>query len=316
VSVSGRRSFPTWALGLLVLTLFVILWGAFVRVTGSGAGCADHWPLCNGELVPRSPRVETLIELTHRITSGLSGLLAVAVYLLARRSFPRGSAVRGAALTALILMLIEGAIGAMLVKLGLVAKDSSPLRALVVAGHLGNTFLLVAAQLATWWLGRGLPPPRWRDRRGMGALLGLSLAALLALGASGAVTALGDTLFPATSLAQGLRQDLAPGTHFLLRLRALHPLLAVLIGGAIVYLSQHLRALLQTPQTSRWAAGVSVLYVLQLIAGALNLLLLAPTGLQIVHLFLADLVWLALVGLSLSALSSPLPQASLASAAS
>ncbi|MFT3927413.1 MAG: COX15/CtaA family protein [Myxococcales bacterium] len=311
----GRQSsFESWALGLLGLTVVVILWGAFVRVTGSGAGCADHWPLCNGELVPRSPRLETLIELTHRVTSSLSGLLAIAVFWRSRREFTPDSPVRRAALWGLVLMLVEGAIGAALVKLGLVAKDSSPLRALVVGLHLGNTFLLLAAQMATWLFARGMPVPQWRAQLGWALALGAALVAMLVLGASGAVTALGDTLFPAQTLDEGLRADLDPSSHFLVRLRVWHPLLAVLTGAAVVYLAQQLRAALPSPQVSSWAMRLTVLYVLQLGVGALNLFLLAPAAIQITHLLLADLTWLALVALSVSALGVAQPR--LATAAS
>ena len=314
LAVRGRQSFQTWALALLGLTVLVILWGAFVRVTGSGAGCADHWPLCNGELVPRSPRVETLIELTHRITSGLSGVLALVVFWRSRKEFEPGSGVRRAAALGLVLMLVEGAIGAALMKLGLVAKNSSPLRAFVVGLHLGNTFLLLAAQMVTWLLARGLPAPRLRGRVGWALALGAALLAMLGLGATGAITALGDTLFPAQSLSQGLRDDVAPGAHFLVRLRVWHPMLAVLTGAAVVYLAQQLRAV--TPggveaggnDVASWALRLTVLFVLQLAVGALNLFLLAPAAIQIAHLLLADLTWLALVGLTVSALGAPLAE--------
>jgi cytochrome c oxidase assembly protein subunit 15 len=313
--VRGRLSFESLALSLLVLTVGVILWGAFVRVTGSGAGCADHWPLCNGVLVPRSPRLETVIEFTHRLTSGLSGLLSLLVFFRARREFAAGTPVRRAALAGLLLMLFEGAIGAMLVKLGLVAKDSSPLRALVVGIHLGNTFLLLAAQMLTWQFARGLPALRLRERPGLAALLVLALFTLIALGATGAVTALGDTLFPSASLAAGWRDDLDPGAHFLVRLRVFHPLAAILAGAAISYLAQYLRSSVPEPEVSRWALSVMLLYVVQLGLGALNLFLLAPAPIQIAHLLLADLVWLAFVGLAASALAAPL-QVSFARAAS
>ncbi len=303
----GPKSFQTWALSLLGVTVAVILWGAFVRVTGSGAGCADHWPLCNGELVPRSPGVETLIELTHRVTSGLCGLLSLVVFFRSRKDFAPGHPVRTAALVGLVLMLLEGAIGAALVKLGLVADDTSPMRALVVGLHLGNTFLLLAAQMLTWLFARGVPAPRVRDRAGWALALSAALLALLALGASGAITALGDTLFPAESLRQGLADDLAPGAHFLQRLRVWHPLLAVVTGAFVVYLAQQLRAYVATPEVSRWALQLSVLYVVQLGVGALNLVLLAPAFLQIVHLLLADLTWLALVALAANVLGRPLP---------
>src|SRR5262249_24948503 len=72
------RSLARFAWLLVVYNIAVILWGAYVRATGSGAGCGSHWPLCNGEIVPRAAQAQTLIEFTHRITSGIS-LLLVAI---------------------------------------------------------------------------------------------------------------------------------------------------------------------------------------------------------------------------------------------
>lgn len=310
VSEVRAAAFSRWALALLGVTLAVIVWGAFVRVTGSGAGCADHWPLCNGVLVPRAPKVETLIELTHRVTSGLSGVLSILVFFLARRSFPRGSAVRTAASSGLALMVLEGLIGALLVKKGLVARDTSEARAFVVGLHLCNTFLLVGAQTLTWYFARrGAGSWTLRGRTGSVALLALLLGFVLVLGASGAVTALGDTLFPASSLREGVLQDLSPGAHFLVRLRVWHPLLAVVGGALLVYLAQYLRGALTSPSVTRWALVLTVAYVAQLGVGALNLLLLAPQPIQLAHLFLADLVWIALVLLCAHTLETPVASA-------
>jgi heme a synthase len=317
--VDPRRRFSLWALSLLVTSVLVILWGAIVRVTGSGAGCADHWPLCNGELIPRSPALATLIELTHRVTSGLAGLLSVAVFWLARRHFEAGSQVRRAAAWGLGLMLLEGAIGALLVKRGLVAKDASAARALVVALHLCNTFLLLSAQVVTLELARRPAALRMRGHGSLPWLLGAALALVLGVGASGAVTALGDTLFPAASLAEGMADDLSAQAHFLIRLRVWHPLLAVLSGAIVVYLAQHVRAACATPGVLRWAKLVTLAYVAQLALGSLNLLLLAPAAVQILHLLLADLTWIAIVQLGVAALSEPQrasSQLSLESAAS
>lgn len=298
--------------------MLVILWGAWVRVTGSGAGCADHWPLCNGELVPRSPRVETLIELTHRVTSGLVGLLAVVVFWLSRRDFTPGHPVRFWAAWGLVLMLLEGAIGALLVKKGLVAKDTSEARAWVVGLHLCNTFLLLGAQVAT--LRQSNKPGRlhWAAHSLVPYQLGFGLLALLALGASGAVTALGDTLFPAESLREGVAQDWSDHAHFLVRLRVYHPLLAVLTGGFVVYVAQQLRGERASADSARWASRVTWLYLLQVAVGSLNLLLLAPAAIQVAHLLLADLVWIAWVQLCFAACASAEaePQVSLESAAS
>ena len=213
---------------------------------------------------------------------------------------------RRAAAIGLFLMIVEGAIGAALVKLGLVAKDSSPMRALVVGLHLGNTFLLLAAQMVTWLLARDAPVPRLRGRGGWAFALGAALLAMLGLGATGAITALGDTLFPAASLSAGFADDLSPSAHFLQRLRVWHPLLAVVTGAAVVYLAQQLRAERPGRDVASWALRLSVLYVAQLGVGALNLFLLAPAAIQIAHLLFADLTWLALVGLTVSALGEPL----------
>jgi len=215
-------------------------------------------------------------------------------------------------------MLVEGAIGALLVKKGLVAKDASQARAFVVGLHLCNTFLLLGAQALTYELSRGELWPRLRGQGQKALLLGGCLALLLLLGASGAVTALGDTLFPADSLRAGVQQDFAEQAHFLVRLRIYHPLLAVLVGALVVYVAQQQRALYASAAVSRWALRVSVLYALQLALGSLNLLLLAPASIQLAHLLLADLTFVAVVELSLAALSArPAPlQVSLESAAS
>jgi heme a synthase len=331
VSAPGARvpgRVDRWALVLLVTTIFVILWGAFVRVSGSGAGCADHWPLCNGEFVPRAPKLATLIELTHRVTSSLVGLVSIGLFVAARRLFPAGSPVRRAASWSLALMLLEGAIGALLVKAGLVAKNASEARAFVVALHLCNTFLLLGAEVLTYHFARGGVAPSLRRARGasrasppgralllaqLGGLLGLALL----LGATGAVTALGDTLFPAASLREGLTADLAPGAHFLVRLRVYHPLLAVAGGAVLVYFAQSLRASLDAPAVTRWAWVLTGVYVAQLMVGSLNLLLLAPAPIQLTHLLLADLVWISLVMLGVHALATTSePQPSLESATS
>ncbi len=47
--------FSRYAWGVLLWNVLVALWGAYVRATGSGAGCGSHWPTCNGEILPRAP---------------------------------------------------------------------------------------------------------------------------------------------------------------------------------------------------------------------------------------------------------------------
>ena len=134
---------------VLAYNLVVILWGAYVRASGSGAGCGSHWPLCNGEVIPRGASITTLVEFSHRLTSGLALIAVVALWWRCRSLVAAGSAARRMANASLVLMLTEAAVGAGLVLFQLVADNASMARALFMAIHLINTFLLVAALTLT-----------------------------------------------------------------------------------------------------------------------------------------------------------------------
>ena len=273
----------------------VILWGAFVRATGSGAGCGAHWPLCNGEVVPRAPALETMVEFTHRLTSGVALVLVFALAVWVFRERPKGHSARGAAVASVVLILVEAAVGAALVLFGLVAENDSVARALFMAGHLANTFMLLAAlTLTAHWCTTDAPLRRDALRRD-GWVFGLTLILLVIVGKSGAVAALGDTLYPAQSLLAGLAQDLSPTASMLVRLRVLHPILAV--AGALAVAFAAARVLQSSAGSSirRWAWAAAGLALVQIGAGLLNLILLAPVWMQVVHLLLADALWIALV---------------------
>ena len=187
------------ALAVLLWNLLVIGWGAFVRASGSGAGCGAHWPLCDGEVVPRAATVERMIEWTHRATSGLALVAGLALLVAAFRWRPAGHPARRAAAFAFGLLLVEAALGAGLVLFGLVEKDDSAARAVAMALHLANTFFLLAAlALALHYAGEDRPARRAHDPS-IGRLWLGALALLLVAGVSGAIAALGDTLFPAAS---------------------------------------------------------------------------------------------------------------------
>ncbi|HYE15097.1 MAG TPA: COX15/CtaA family protein [Pyrinomonadaceae bacterium] len=307
----GSRRFAAFAWAVLAFNLLVILWGAYVRATGSGAGCGDHWPLCNGVVVPDAPEVKTVIEFTHRLTSGLALLLVVALVAWAFRSYSKGHAVRRGAVLSLVFILVEALIGAGLVLLQLVADDASVARAAYLSVHLVNTFVLVAVlALTAWWASAG-EAPRWREspprlRRHVVA----ALAATLALGVSGAVAALGATLFP-ESAAEVARRDLSAPAQLLFSLRhyKLHPALAAAVGAYLIAFAVAVRRKRPGAWAARWARAVVALVLVQTAAGLINAALLAPVWLQIVHLLLADLLWLALVLLSATALSQAEAQA-------
>jgi heme A synthase len=302
--------FARFAWGLLAYDLAVVAWGAYVRATGSGAGCGAHWPLCNGELVPRSPPVAMLIELSHRVTSGVALALSLALVVWAWQAYPGAHVVRRGAIASAAFMASEALIGAGLVLFRLVAHDESLLRAVSLCMHLTNTFLLLASTAVTAWWASGGAPPAARGQRGVAWTLGIPLAAMFLVGSSGAVTALGDTLFPPASLAAGLAQDLAPGASLFVRLRALHPVLAASTGAAIFLASGVVRSLRPSPAVRTLSYVASALVVAQIGAGLLDVATLAPVGLQLVHLVLADAVWIALVLMTAAALGvSPQPAA-------
>jgi heme a synthase len=299
--MASYRRFAFWVLGY---NLAVALWGALVRATGSGAGCGAHWPLCNGQVVPRSPAMETLIELTHRVMSGLAILLVAALVIAAFRALPRGHAGRRSAVAAAIFMVMEAAVGAALVLFGWVAKDASAARGGVVVVHLVNTFLLVGSIALTAALAQGTGRLTLHGRGPLAAAFGLAVATMLVSGATGAVAALGDTLFPAASVLSGLAQDLSEQAPFLLRLRVVHPFASLAAALVLVAVSRAaFRA--RDPRLQPLALRLLVLLGLQLLAGAANVALLAPVWLQLCHLALAYLTWIALVMLGAAALMEP-----------
>jgi heme A synthase len=259
--------------GVLLFLFAVILWGSFVRASGSGNGCGNHWPLCAGQVIPESPTWKTMVEFTHRVTSGLSLLLCAAIC---------------------VLILTEALVGAGLVLFQLVEKDQSQLRAFSLAIHLVNTFFLLAAvTLTARW--SELATPRWNEKpRALATASVLAVVFTLALGASGAVTALGDTLFPAASLQAGFAQDLSPTRHFLIELRIFHPVIAVLVSVYLILFARAVRNPGQ-PRLTLHIVLVLILQLFQLSLGLMNLVLLAPIALQILHLLTADLIWVNLI---------------------
>jgi cytochrome c oxidase assembly protein subunit 15 len=303
--VTGRnRTFERFAWGVLTYAVLVIVWGAVVRATGSGAGCGQHWPLCNGAVVPLAPAIATLIEFGHRVSSGLIVILTVALAGAAWRTFPRGHLARRAATLAVVFVAVEAAIGAGIVLLQLVEHNASALRAGYVAVHLVNTMLLTGALTATVWSaeprGTGWPGER---RAKWSGWVRAGLVAVLVVAAAGAIVALGDTLFPQASLAAGLAADFDPASHALTRLRVWHPVLAVLTGSYLVGVVFWSDAW-EEPALRRPARLTVGLIAGQVVLGVVNLLTLAPLGLQMAHLLVSNALWVALVWLWLT-LRSP-----------
>lgn len=289
------NNYARFAWGVLVLNIFVVVWGAFVRATGSGAGCGEHWPTCQGDVIPWSPAIETVIEFTHRVTSGLAFLMVVVMLIWAFRAYPKGHSVRTGAGLSMAFMIIETLLGASLVLFGWVAQNISATRAVVMGVHLVNTFLLLAVITLTAWWASGGAPLRLKGQGRFGVALGLGFVGMLLLGASGGVTALGDTLFPAESLAHGIREEFSATAHFLVRLRVYHPLIAIGVGAYLVVVMMMFNRARGSSASRLLAKMFTGVYLFQLLFGAFNVVLLAPVWMQLAHLFISDILLILLV---------------------
>ena len=280
---------------VLVYNVIVILWGGVVRATGSGAGCGDQWPLCDGAAIPQSPQYHTMIEFTHRLMSGGALILILALLVWAWRATSKGHLARWTAGIALLLVINEAFLGALLVTVA--AHSASPATGVVLFScHLTNTLLLVASLALT---AEFLSNPRFGATTGLrrGRLLfpTLGILATLLVGVSGSLVALGDTMYPSTSLLDAIRQDFSPTAPLLLRLRWFHPASAFVAGAFILWLL--VRAFRREAPAKMRTLGMAVLLtlLLQYLLGAFDVLGQQPTWLQILHLLGANVFWIFLV---------------------
>ncbi len=286
------RSLAKFAWATLIVNVGVIVFGAYVRATGSGAGCGANWPSCNGEFIPSELGGARAIEFTHRVTSGVALLMVAVLVWRIWRSYPSGHRVRRGAAFSGVFIIGEALIGALIVLYEWVADDASVARTAAVPLHLVNTLLLLGAlALTAWWLSGGGPLQFDRDRR-FARWWMIGGAGVVLIAATGAITALADTLFPSESLLAGLREDFTAAEHFLTNLRVAHPIVAIAVGVYLVWLARRYG---MTGRSRPWARVILILVGVQLVAGALNIALLTPVWLQLLHLLLADLVWVVLV---------------------
>ena len=275
--------------GTIVLNLIVILLGATVRATGSGAGCGRSWPSCRGQLVPALEGA-TAIEFSHRAVSGVALLTVAWMIVRVFRESERGGLARRGAAAVGISIVIEALIGMVIVLAEWVADDASVARAVSVPIHLVSTFVLLAGLVMTrYWLASGVQSHgRLRDQRAL-LLIG---GGMLVIAATGAVTALADTLFPKEFDA---RTAMTAGEHFLTRLRVAHPVVAVVVGAAAAWFSTRRLDGPGTVPAKIVLGGV----VAQIALGAAAVALLTPLALSLLHLLVADILWMAWVWLGL-----------------
>ena len=281
---AGAARFAVFTLGFFIL---VVLWGAVVRASGSGGGCGASWPLCNGDFFPHHPRIATVIEFAHRSTSGICTLLDLALIAWTFTVTPRRHRARAAVVWSAVFLILEAAFGAVLVLRHYVEDNISTGRIVMQSIHFTNTLLLMASlALVAHFLrddredsgAPAQPAPLWTAW--------LAIVSTIAVGATGSLAALADTLFPSPTLRAALAADFARTSPLLVRMRWMHPAAAVIALFCVLLLVRN---------GGRIARTVLGLVLLQFVLGVADILLLAPTWMQVVHLLGADVYWVALV---------------------
>jgi heme A synthase len=303
----AQLRFHKFAIALIAYNILVVVWGAWVRVSRSGDGCGDNWPHCGGggEFIPTTTHLATWIEWTHRASTMILGPLLLALTIWAFAAFARGNPVRKAALGVLVFTLIEAWIGRHLVLNKLVVDNASMQRAIWMSLHLANILSLLSCLTLTAWWGGGGARWQWRGHGKLGVMWAACFAGVVVLAITGALSALGDTLYPVSSLMEGVRQDFAREAAFILRTRPLHPVTATLVSLFAAWTILTSARLRPTPQVQKLAPIVLTLLAGQYFFGWWNLLALAPVWAQLTHLLLANLLWISLVLMGAAVLSRP-----------
>ena len=291
--VIHKEHFQTLSRVHFVYLLFVIVFGAFVRATGSGAGCGSHWPLCNGEVVPPSLHVKTVIEYTHRLTSTFLLFFSIALVRFGFRLYSNGHVLRKLLVTYLVVLFLEILFGAALVLLGHVAENQSIYRGFSISMHLLNTMIL--SGVAFLICCSSLFEKSYILRSGMFSniafVLGLILILITSL--SGTITALGDTLFPVTSIQEAITKSLSASEHLFVKLRIYHPFIAVMSSFYLLLSTWFL--CFSQEKLKYFYMWLALIVAGQLFFGFVNVHLLAPTWLQIIHLLIAHCVWVCYI---------------------
>lgn len=279
----------------LVWTILVILWGAVVRATNSGAGCGNYWPLCGQSLIPTFEVFHTYIEFTHRVMSGLLLITISVMFLIARNKFKGDPFRLGLNNSVLIFLVIESLLGAGLVVFELVEDNDSIFRVIAISLHLLNTFILVAlTALNAYYSSKPhiiISSLKFKDS------FNVILFLILVIGISGAVTSLADTVYPPKSFTATMNEWVNPNAQLLQRLRPYHPLIAGLFGLSILaYINQFFKPISNWGKNlQRW---IHFLILIQFLLGAFNIIFHIPLTIQILHLLFAELIWITAVFLA------------------
>ena len=296
--------FAKYAWFVLAYNIVVILWGVFLRASKSGDGCGQHWLTCHGEVVPSAPELKTVIEFSHRVTSSLAGIFVVVLLIWIFvvwyfRKTERTKYILKTTIGAFVFIIIEGLLGAGLVLTGNTAETLTPMRPVWMAAHLINTLILLAFLTLTAWFASGGEKLDFKVSAKTKFLLGLGVTGIFLIGMTGSIAALSSMIFPSATISEGIAKDFSATSHLLLRLRISHPILSVAVGFFLVFLAGWFKSKAkENTAVNRWANVLTILVGVQFASGAVTLLTLAPIVMQLIHLFLADAVWIAFILMS------------------
>ncbi len=314
-----KKKFHIFVFLTLLLALFVILWGMWVRLSFSGDGCGDQWPMCQDQWVPQAQEDKTWVEWFHRITSGAFALSILVLFIGSLKFFEKRDKVRFYAGMSLLFTLTEVLIGAVLVLKGLTGFNVSTLRLFVLNVHLINSLLLVASLVLCWrysfistWNEEKLlqyrfafPPFSVIPIRKI-ILYSISFLLIVFLGSFASFS---NIAYPSSSLKESLMMDFSPHSPWILQLRFLHPLIAIVFSGVfLVHFLYLLRNKLlikinEKPSNltlSWWYEWFEFrkpylfisLFFAGVLSGIVTLLLLSPVEWKLIHAITIYLIWI------------------------
>lgn len=304
IEKSSSNRLTSYSLAVLLLvgySILAILYGAYVRASFSGDGCGTNWPNCGQANFLPSGSLKSFIEFSHRVSAQLILPLTVGLYWFTRAKKPEYKETQRWLLWATFFTLVEGAVGAGLIKFGLTAYKDTVHRTFAMSLHLVTTFALLAS------LAFAALSSVYKERvefKGQGAVLSIfSFGAFwtVILGISGAISALGTML---RVHDQVLEQALRPTADYLDRLRVAHPFVAVAALVSIVVCAGLVSAIRPYPMVRKASRVLLGLFAVQMACGLLNIWIKAPVWMQVIHLLLADLIWMALVSVGYFALTA------------
>ena len=274
----------------LLLSIASILAGAFVRATGSGDGCGATWPTCKGKIIPALSDTSELIEFSHRSVSGV--LLVVTLIIFAKtRKFQKDSLVRTVTNYLTFFVIFEALIGAVIVIFEWVGLNSSLPRIIAVPIHLVNTFGLLGSYAILYKI---LQDDLQNIKNMFNKNFLLISSLFLLSGATGSITALADVLFPSASFVEGFLADFDRTSEVLTRLRILHPIISSTLSIVLYVYATGIR--------KKYNVSVKPLQILILIAvflGVINVLSNIVLPLSILHLAIADFLWISYIYVSI-----------------